>query len=183
VEVANILRATGADQYTIDHWSTAVPGCANNYTTVEDARRRKAPDTYKTGKNNPKDINVYVRSNNMTTQWVCLYPMDSMNFSDFKAGFEYPACAHFQYEWNETEIAEAGYVRAFATDYANRIEGNDGSMFGRPVTDNLIQMYIGDIYRTAFMEKKKVVYDWYNVELFRYCILYMYSIILLLCYY
>lgn len=168
VEVANLLKAAGADQYTIDHWSTAVPGCANNYTSEADAKRRKGPDTFRTGKASGKEVGQYVRYMNMTSQWVCLFPMDSVDFKDFKPGYEFPSCAHFQYDWTEAEIEKAGYVRAWATDYANRIDGNDGTLIGRPVSSDLIQMYVSDIYRTAYLEKSDIVFDWYNVELFRY---------------
>lgn len=168
VEVQQLMIQGGASQETIDGWVTSVPGATNNYTTVDDARRRKAPDTYKTGKGNTKETGLYIRSNNMTTQYVCLHPMDSSTVEDYKPGYEYPACGHFQYEWTMQEAYEAGYVLAFATDYANRIAGGDGTLYGRPVDTDLIQVYISDIYRTAYVKKLNVVWDWYNVELFRY---------------
>jgi hypothetical protein len=37
-------------------WTTAVPGASTNWTSVEDTRRRRNPDTFKTGKKNPNQV-------------------------------------------------------------------------------------------------------------------------------
>jgi hypothetical protein len=42
--------------HTVIPWTTAVPGAATNWTSVEDTRRRRNPDVYKTGKKNPNQV-------------------------------------------------------------------------------------------------------------------------------
>lgn len=37
-------------------WTAAVPGAATNWTSIEETRRRKNPDTNKTGKKNPNQV-------------------------------------------------------------------------------------------------------------------------------
>lgn len=109
-------------------WSTAVPGITNNYTSISETERRRGMDTMKTGKSNPKEVSQYVRYNNMTELWTCIAPMDSQNPADYVQGEQFPACAHYQYEWTAEEAEKMGYTRPFATPYANRIEGSDANV-------------------------------------------------------
>jgi hypothetical protein len=44
--------------HTVIPWTTAVPGAATNWTSVEDTRRRRNPDVYKTGKKNPNQVSA-----------------------------------------------------------------------------------------------------------------------------
>lgn len=37
-------------------WTTAVPGASVNWTSIDDVRRRKNPDVFKTGKKNPNQV-------------------------------------------------------------------------------------------------------------------------------
>lgn len=83
-------------------------------------------------------------------------------------GEEFPACAHFDHDWSDEKAYSMGYRLAFATDYANRIDGNDGQLFGAPLLSDKIQMYVSDIYRTVFIKKTETVDDWYDVTLHRY---------------
>lgn len=110
----------------------------------------------------------YVRYNNMTTQWVCVDSMASQDPNEYVQGEQFPACAHFDHDWTDEKAYSMGYRLAFVTDYANRIEGNDGQLFGAPQTSNKIQMFVSDIYRTLFLEYTDSVDDWYDVTLYRY---------------
>eukprot|EP00595_Chromulina_sp_UTEXLB2642_P002463 CAMPEP_0196763632 /NCGR_PEP_ID=MMETSP1095-20130614/4451_1 /TAXON_ID=96789 ORGANISM="Chromulina nebulosa, Strain UTEXLB2642" /NCGR_SAMPLE_ID=MMETSP1095 /ASSEMBLY_ACC=CAM_ASM_000446 /LENGTH=95 /DNA_ID=CAMNT_0042117241 /DNA_START=951 /DNA_END=1235 /DNA_ORIENTATION=+ len=95
----------------------------------------------------------------MTTLWSCVSPMSSQNTSLYIEGEEFPACAHYQYEWTDEEAEANGYTLPFATPYANRIEGTDANMFGRPVTTDKLQVFISDIYRSAYLKADGLV-DW-----------------------
>jgi len=94
--------------------------------------------------------------------------MASCDPDSYTEGEEYPACAHFQHEWTREEAEAMGYRLAFNSAYANRIAGTDASMFGRPVTSEKLLVYISDIYRTAFLGLKDIVYDWHGIQLRRY---------------
>lgn len=39
-------------------WTTAVPGASVNWTSIDDVRRRKNPDVFKTGKKNPNQVSA-----------------------------------------------------------------------------------------------------------------------------
>lgn len=153
---------------SVDGWSTAVPGAATNWTSVEDTRRRMNVVVQKTGKKNTREVARYEYYNNMSTQYVCIAPLDSPQSADFDKETMFPACELFQHDWDAETIEAKGYTTAFATDYANRIAGTDASMFGRPVTDPLLEVYISDIYRTAYLMHAKTVTDWHQVTLRRY---------------
>ena len=147
-------------------WSVAVPGVAVNYTSQQMAARMKNPNVQKTGKGNTKNVAAYVRYNNMTTQWVCVAPLESTNSTGqigyFEKGKEFPSCPLYEYEWPSNVSSSMGYRLAFATDYANRIGGCDGNMFGRPLTSSKVQMYVNDIYRTLYLFHAKDVRDWHQ---------------------
>lgn len=166
--VLMLLIESGADEQTISEWTTAVPGVAINFTSIEDTRRRRAPDTVKTGKKDGKETNQYIRYANQITQWVCILPMDSEQAPEYVEGEMFPACAHFQNTWNDTECEQHGYTQAYNTPYANRIQGTDATLYGYPVTDEKLATYVSDIYRSAFLEKTSTVTDWYDVPLRRY---------------
>lgn len=144
-------------------WTSAVPGPAYNYSSIDDARRRRNVDVQKTGKKNPKKAAQYVRYQNMTIFHTCVNSMASQNTSAYVEGKEFPTCEFYQYEWNETVAESKGYTTPFATDYANRIQGCDANMFGRPVTTDHVQAFISDIYRGAFMETLEFNTDWYGI--------------------
>lgn len=122
----------------------------------------------KTGKSNLELAGHYVRYNNMTTQWVCVDSMASQDPDEYEQGVQFPACAHFQHDWTAEKAHSMGYRLAFANDYANRIEGNDGQLFGAPALSEKVQMYVADIYRSLFLHRTDTVKDWYDVTLHRY---------------
>ena len=147
VAIQQVLAMAGSDQ----PFTSAVPGAATNWTTVEETRRRRNRDVYKTGKKNPHQVSQYVYYQNMSILHTCTNPMASQNTSLYTEGQEFPACEFFQREWNETIAKKKGYSLPFATDYANRIEGSDANMYGRPVTTNKVQVFVSDIYRSVFL--------------------------------
>lgn len=165
VAVQDLLNAANMSDVP---WSTSVPGATTNYTSEEDWARRNSPNTQRTGKNNLELTGQYVRYNNMTTQWVCVDSMASQDPDGYIQGEQFPACQHFDHDWTPEEAHSKGYRLAFATDYANRVEGGDGQIFGAPAVSEKIQMYINDIYRTLFLERTSSVTDWYDVTLHRY---------------
>jgi hypothetical protein len=55
-EVQIILNGIQNKTGQVIPWTTAVPGASTNWTTVEDTRRRRNPDTFKTGKKNPNQV-------------------------------------------------------------------------------------------------------------------------------
>ncbi len=148
-------------------WTTAVPGVSTNWTSIEDVRRRRAPDTFKTGKKDGRETEQYVRYANQSSQYVCLVPMDSEQAPNYVEGDMFPACALFQNDWTREQAEAHGYIVAYETDYANRIQGTDATMFGHPVTSDKLAVYISDIYRSAFIEQVATVEDWYDVPLRR----------------
>jgi len=153
---------------SVDGWSTAVPGAATNWTSIDDTRRRMNVVVQKTGKKNKKEVARYEYYNNQSTQYVCIAPLESPQSADFDKETMFPACELFQYDWDEETIEAKGYTTAFATDYANRIAGTDAAMFGRPVQEPFLEVYISDIYRTAYIMHAKTVEDWHQVKLRRY---------------
>jgi hypothetical protein len=156
------------DSHSVNYIILQVPGATTNYTTEADWSRRNSPTIQKTGKDNLELAGHYVRYNNMTTHWVCVDTMASQDPDAYVQGEQFPACEHFQYEWSDETAHSKGYRLAFATDYANRIEGNDGQLFGAPALSDKILMFVSDIYRTLFVEKTDTVSDWYDVTLHRY---------------
>lgn len=166
-KIINLVTAKNAS--LVIPWTTAVPGASSNWTSPADVKRRMAPDTLRTGKVNTKNVAAYVRYNNMTEEWTCISPMNSQNTSQYIEGKEFPACAIFQHDWTDEEARAAGYTKPFATNFANRVEGNDGNMYGRPVTTNTIETFISDIYRAVFLVYSEDV-DWHGVPLRRYVI-------------
>lgn len=165
MEIGNLL--VGLNQTDIV-WPTSVPGVAFNWTSVSETRRRFSPTFQHTGKKDVKKTAQYIKYNNMTTQYVCVSAGDSQQPEDWDDGTQFAACAHFQTEWNETEAEAAGYALAFKGDYANRIAGTDAQMFGRPVTSEKLQVYVSDIYRTAFLQHSHDTTDWHGISLRRY---------------
>ena len=149
-------------------WDTSNAGSATNYTSEYDATRRRDINIQKTGKNNLKEIGQFIVSNNQTTQYVCVEAMASQNESEYTEGQEFPWCEAFQLEWNKSTAYDKGYVLVFASDYANRIQGTDGNIFGAPADSEKMLMYINDIYRTAFSIYQKDTTDWHGVRLRRY---------------
>jgi hypothetical protein len=150
-------------------WDTSVPGSTANYTSEADAYRRRDINVQKTGKNNLKQVGKFVRANNQTTQYVCVYPMDSQPPDDgYVEGENFPFCEPFQLEWNASVAESKGWVLVWATDYANRIAGTDGNLFGAPANTEKVLLYINDIYRTAYSIYQKDTEDWHGVTLRRY---------------
>jgi hypothetical protein len=151
-------------------WDTSVPGATTNYTSEYDATRRRDIIIQKTGKKNLKEAGKFVVANNQTTQYVCVYPMDSQNETEYVEGSEYPFCQPFQLEWSREEAESKGYILVFASDYANRIAGTDANQFGAPANSDKLQVYINDIYRTSYVKYEKDVTDWHGVTLRRYVV-------------
>jgi hypothetical protein len=148
-------------------WSTAVPGAAINYTSFADTRRRRSPDTFYTGKKNKNQIAAYIRYQNMSLMHTCIEPTKSQNMSDYIEGEEFPACAHFHNDWNESKAEEHGYTLPFASDYANRIQGSDANQYARPLSTNKYQVFISDIYRSAFLEFQETN-SWFGIKTKRF---------------
>eukprot|EP01038_Epipyxis_sp_PR26KG_P004648 gene4648-6532_t len=170
LEVLSIIDIIEASNPNISiPWSAAIPGSAVNWTTIEDTRRRRAPDTFKTGKKNMKQVSQYVRYSNMSSLWTCIAPMNSQNESEYVEGKQFPACAKFQYDWTDEEAISAGYVQPYGTEVANRIKGTDAQMFGRPIQTDKLQVYISDIYRSCYIEQYATA-DWGGVPVRRYTI-------------
>lgn len=149
-------------------WSTAVPGAATNWTSIEDTRRRRPPDTFKTGKKNTKEVAQYVRYQNMSEIWTCINSMSYEQAPDYQEGSMFPCCYPFQNDWTDEEAEAHGYTQPFGSSYANRIKGSDANMIGRPVDTDKVQVFISDIYRSAFLIYEGDVNDWYDVKLRRY---------------
>ncbi len=150
-------------------WTSAVPGASFNWTSIDETRRRRGPDTFKTGKKNKNQVAQYVRYNGMDTDryHVCVVPMDSQDPNLYTEDEQFPACAIFNNDWTDEEAEAAGYNKPFATPYANRIAGTDANMYGRPVRTEKIQVFVSDIYRSAYLEHKSDE-DWSGVSVRRY---------------
>lgn len=128
----------------------------------------RGPDTLKTGKKNPKQVGQYVKFNNMQKAfWTCVSPTAMQNTSTYVEGSQFPACPIFQTDWTDKEATENGYVLPFDSDYANRIEGTNGDMFGRPVTTEKVQIFVNDIYRSCYLYHAEDK-DWGGVNLRRF---------------
>jgi hypothetical protein len=149
-------------------WTSAVAGAVTNYTSIEDARRRKTRDTLRTGKKNIKQVMQYVKFYNSSLVWSCISPTASQDPNEYNEGTEFPACKHFQSDWNDTWAGKMGYHKPYATDYANRVQGSNAELYGRPVTSDFVQIFIGDIYRSAYIQKTAEMNDLYGLKLFRY---------------
>jgi hypothetical protein len=148
-------------------WTSAVPGATTNWTSVEDRRRRRAPDIQHTGKSDTSRVGEYVRYQNMTSLYGCIAPMDSQDPTKYVEGKEFPSCQLFNHDWTNDEAEAAGYTLGWGSNYANSINGNDGQMYGRPINDKYTQIFVGDIYRGAQFEHKDTTDDWYDVTLWR----------------
>eukprot|EP01032_Pedospumella_encystans_P012890 gene12890-14876_t len=153
--------------HTAIPWTNSVPGGAFNWTSIEETRRRRQPDVFKTGKRNPNQIGQYVRYQNMTEMWSCVVPVLSQNTSLYVEGEQFPACAYFQHDWTDEQALQAGYRKPFATAYANRISGTNGNGFGRPVLTPQVGLYLSEIYRSVYAAYKKDI-DWHGVTTRRY---------------
>jgi hypothetical protein len=95
--------------------------------------------------------------------------MDSQPPNDgYVEGVNFPFCEPFQLEWNASMAESKGYVLVWASDYANRIAGTDGNLFGAPANTEKVLLYINDIYRTAYSIYEKDTTDWHGVTLRRY---------------
>ena len=103
VAVEQILVGMGESTET---WNIAVPGLTYNYTDYNMTRRLKAPTVMKTGKKNSKEVGKYLLYNNQSTQYVCLSPLESGNFTPYEKGQEFPACPLFQYEWSKEQVMQ-----------------------------------------------------------------------------
>lgn len=166
MEVQGILNLLEAKTGKKTPWTSAVSGAVTNYTTVDDTRRRRQRDTLRTGKKNKKQVMQYVRAGNSTEVWSCIAPLDSK--LPYTEGKEFPACATFQENWSVMEAEAQGYNRPYGSPYANRVAGSNAELYGRPVTTDSVQIYIGDIYRSAFILKTADINDLYDLKLKRY---------------
>lgn len=163
------LNKTELIDFANKKWSVALPGAASNYSTVADARRRKTGSTYLTGLYDSKQVARYTSlCQGGNVQWICKSAMSTTQSAAFIKGVNFPACPVFQAKWTPEEITANGYGLAFSSDFANRANGSNGVSYGRPVTDPKIQVYISDIYRSAYLLHTKDVYDWHKVKLRRY---------------
>jgi hypothetical protein len=164
-EVQKLLDGLYAQKGLFVPWSSAVPGAATNWTTIEDTRRRKTTDVYKTGKKNKQQVGQYVTYQNMKELRTCV---ESYVAADpYDKATEFPACPFYDPSWDDETAKNKGYGIPWANDYANRIAGNDAQMFGRPVKSDKIQAYISDIYRSAFLYHESNE-NWYNVPVKRF---------------
>lgn len=152
LEVQNLLYIVQNKTGEVIPWTSAVPGASTNWTSIEETRRRRAPDVFKTGKKNANQVGQYVYYQNMTELWTCVSAMESQNTSLYVEGEQFPACAFFQREWNDSTAEKNGYRKPFATPYANRIHGTDANAFGRPITSDKLGVFISDIYRSVFLQ-------------------------------
>jgi hypothetical protein len=163
-EIQSIINGLGLED--VVPWTTSVAGASTNYSTVADRRRRVGRDTMKTGKKNTKGVSQYVTWGGMTLIYGCTDPM--ANSTNYNKETEFPSCQNFQTDWTHEYAVSQGYTLGWNTEYANRIEGSNGDMFGRPVTSELEQVYIGDVYRGFYFEFTGMVDDWEGIELRRY---------------
>jgi hypothetical protein len=133
-------------------WSVAMPGAGFNYTSIDDARRRRTKDTFKTGKKNPNQVSQFVYYQNMSLYHTCILPANSPQQAGYQQGVNFPACTAYQNDWTEAQAEKMGYTLPWASDYANRIQGTDGNMYGRPMRAPKLQAFSADIYRGAYLE-------------------------------
>lgn len=167
IEVQKLLVIAQEKTNKTVPWTNSVPGGAFNWTSVEETRRRRQPDVFKTGKKNPNQVGQYVMYQNMTEMWSCVVPVLSQNKSDYEEGVQFPACAYFQHNWTDAQATRAGYRKPFATNYANRIRGTNGNGFGRPVTSGQVGLFLSEIYRSCFAAYKEDE-DWNGVTVRRF---------------
>lgn len=154
-------------------WTSAVPGPTVNWTSEAEVRRRKNRDTFKTGKKNSRQVGLYENYQNMTAVWNCIHPSRNQNSGTYQEGKEFPACAHFQRDWTDAEAKAHGYVQPFGSAFANRVEGSDCTLFGRPMTSKKVQLFLSDIYRSAFAIHTEDVSWYHGIPLRRYGIQYI----------
>jgi hypothetical protein len=151
-------------------WTTSIPGAQINWTSIEDTRRRRAPDYLKTGKKNSRQIAKYVSYQNMNRLRTCTAPYLAPD-KPYNDSVEYPACPFYNNSWTDSQAAKHGWSVPWGSDYACRIAGTDANMFGRPVRSNRLQVFIGDMYRGFYLEHSGSV-DWYGISLRRYSLQY-----------
>jgi len=163
VAMIPILEKVGAQIGKDLPWSVAVPGAAVNYTSLADARRRRTPDTVYTGKRNSNQVAQYIRYQNMSIYHTCINPVGSPQEEGYIQGVTFPSCAHYQNDWTEEQAEKYGYTLPFATDFANRIAGSDANMYGRPMRAPKQQVFVSDIYRSAYLLHMNDV-DWNGVK-------------------
>lgn len=122
-------------------------------------------DTFKTGKKNKKQVSQYVKYTGMDSLYTCLSP--NLTAPGYIEGENFPACPLFQSTWSPEEAEANGYTQPFATSFANRIEGSDANLFGRPVTSEKLQVFVSDIYRSCYLIHTEDV-DLHGLSLRRY---------------
>ena len=166
LEVQSILNQVQAKTNVTVPWTSAVPGSVANYTTIADARRRKGRDTIYTGKGDIMQAGTLLLSEGMSVVHGCVNAMASQNTSDYKEGFEFPACEIYDAAWNESTATAKGWALAWATPEANAVPGGSGEIFHPHVSDGLTNVFISDIYRGANLEHSEDI-DWYGVDLYR----------------
>jgi len=150
-------------------WTSAVVGADVNWTSIEDRRRRRGPDTLRTGKNNKLDIAQYIYWQNQAQDWGCIAPMNSQDPRAYTEGVDFPACEIFDSSWNRSTAESKGYRLACASDEANAIRGTNGEQFGRPLLDtHHLDIFVGSIYRSLHLDRVATTDDWYGVSLDRY---------------
>lgn len=147
-------------------FTTSIPGLATNYSSLEDSMRRTGINTVYTGGKDIRDINRFVRYQNMTQMHVCLQPTKGQPWDENAE--QWPACWPFQTSWTEEEANANGYFTTWTTPFANRISGTDGSLNRHPAQQDLIEMFLSDIYRTVEAGFFGVVNDFYDLKLNRY---------------
>jgi hypothetical protein len=62
MEIDKLLTvvATKSANHTVVPWTNSVPGGAFNWTSIEETRRRRQNDVFKTGKKNPNQVRSVV---------------------------------------------------------------------------------------------------------------------------
>jgi len=102
----------------------------------------------------------------MTSQFVCV---DTSKTSS-RIKDDVPTCAQFQLDWTTEEARENGWEKMFSGNGANVIEGTDGSQTGwegKILDDEMLPVYIDDLYRSVQLRYSGDVEDWY-IPLRRY---------------
>ena len=58
IEISKILQIVQnkSANHTVVPWTNSVPGGAFNWTSIEETRRRRQNDVFKTGKKNPNQV-------------------------------------------------------------------------------------------------------------------------------
>lgn len=107
----------------------------------------------------------------MSTVWTCIKPARSIDQEPYIEGEEFPACDHFQRDWTVAQAREHGYAQPFDGDYANRVQGSDCTLFGRPVTSPKAAVFISDVFRSAYAQQVSIE-SWYGIPVHRFGIQY-----------